>query len=50
MSSESLARLVFKTGKDLQMIELAVSDDEAVVCDTVVLTEQLCNSHLLVNG
>lgn len=37
MSSESLARLLFKTDKDPQMIELTVSDDEAVVCVAVVL-------------
>lgn len=50
MSSESLVRLVFKTAKDPQMIELTLSDDKAVVCVTVVLTEQLCKNHLLVNG
>lgn len=50
MSSESLARLIFKPGKDLQMIELTVSDDEAVICVTVVCAEQLCKKHLLVTG
>lgn len=41
---------MFKPDKDLQMIELTVSDDEAVVCVTVVLTEQVCKNHVLVNG
>lgn len=39
MSFKSLTRFIFKTDKDPQMMELAVSADESVVDVTVDLME-----------